>query len=374
MVTRLLNLCGLYLGPEEKMVSSTRGNPFGHWENLEILKINEAVLSHFKGTWDNPPDFPDRWAENTDLDVMFKEAEGVISPFWSVGKVWGWKEPRTTLLVPFWRKIIPNIKFVVMIRDPLSVALSLQKRDGIPLREGCRLWHTYMIKAIQDTEKEERIFTFYDDYFLNPLSELKRLVEFCQLNPTEDLSNLIKAIDQESSKRQIGLEDFLGREEISGEIKLFYLGLLSSVKSMAFSTTNREAGDQEGRISKNVHKFLETAMKISNQLDLLEKKKNDEKEIPIWAGELKETLLQQKKSLQEKNEWIAELQSTVQDLEKHISLRDQQLLETQDVLNETCKNLYQIRNSKIWRYTAPLRRFILWLEQFTPFVSRSKNP
>ena len=46
---------------------------------------------------------------------------------------WLWKDPRTTLLLPFWRRALRFDPVVVGIfRDPVEVAGSLAARDGFP--------------------------------------------------------------------------------------------------------------------------------------------------------------------------------------------------------------------------------------------------
>ena len=42
---------------------------------------------------------------------------------------WGWKDPRTSLLLPLWGKIFPNAQVVHIYRNGHYVALSLLKRD-----------------------------------------------------------------------------------------------------------------------------------------------------------------------------------------------------------------------------------------------------
>ena len=52
MVARLLNLCGLYLGPESELSPPAPDNPEGYWENKHFVGINDRILAHLDAGWD----------------------------------------------------------------------------------------------------------------------------------------------------------------------------------------------------------------------------------------------------------------------------------------------------------------------------------
>jgi hypothetical protein len=89
MVTRLLNLCGLYLGPDDQLVSSVKGNLKGHWEHSEFLRLNEALLARLGGTWDNPPDLPAGWQHDASLSDLAQEARSMVQKYFPSGVHWG---------------------------------------------------------------------------------------------------------------------------------------------------------------------------------------------------------------------------------------------------------------------------------------------
>ena len=45
LVARLLNLTGVYLGPEERMIPPKPDNPTGFWENLDFVHLNDQILT-----------------------------------------------------------------------------------------------------------------------------------------------------------------------------------------------------------------------------------------------------------------------------------------------------------------------------------------
>ena len=233
MVARLLNLCGLYLGPAEHLVGSLESNPLGHFEHVGFLKINEALLAHLGGSSDNPPDLKDGWELDPSLEPFVHEAQALIGTFPS-HVLWGWKEPRTSLLVPFWRLLIPSIRFVICVRNPLDVAKSLARRDGVSIEHGAALWYRYMRAAIRDTEGCPRILTFYEDFFRDPDQETRKLLSFCGLGFPANSSELEDAVASDLRHHSSGLSELLGDQRILPQHVLFFLGL-RAIETLSYS-------------------------------------------------------------------------------------------------------------------------------------------
>ncbi len=186
MITRLLNICGLSLGDEKNiMTKSYSENIKGHWENIEILHINEKILETFGGTWDMPPRLLDKWEDDKRLNQLYERAREVVKKMNGAHEIWGFKEPRTSLTLPFWQKVIPHMKYVIPVRHPANVAASLHKRDGINLDDGIMLWLTYIRSILKYTKGKDRIFTFFDNYFVDAHKELRRVCDFLNIDYTD---------------------------------------------------------------------------------------------------------------------------------------------------------------------------------------------
>ncbi|MGB8341496.1 MAG: glycosyltransferase [Chthoniobacterales bacterium] len=179
MLTRLLHEAGLELGPERDMMPAQTDNPDGFWENLRFVAINDEVLNELGGAWDLPPaageDFND-----ARLQPLQLKAKLLIESF-AHRNIWGWKDPRNSLTLPFWRSLLPDLKVVVMVRNPLEVAYSLRKRNGTSYAFGLRLWELYCRRLLATTTPQERLITDYNAFFANPESELRRVAGFIGL-------------------------------------------------------------------------------------------------------------------------------------------------------------------------------------------------
>jgi len=140
MVARLLHACGLDLGPESDLMPPAPDNPDGFWENLSFVAMNDELLNELGGAWDLPPRST-RFIEKR-FDEMRAKARLLVSAF-SRSTVWGWKDPRNSLTLPFWRVIVPKLRTIIVVRNPLEVAYSLHHRNGVSFHLGLSLWVIY---------------------------------------------------------------------------------------------------------------------------------------------------------------------------------------------------------------------------------------
>src|SRR5262249_29425731 len=100
-------------------------------------------------------------------------------------RCWGWKDPRSSLTLPFWRSVLPDLKVVTCVRNPLDVASSLHHRGFSSYSFGLALWRTYNERLLADSSPNRRIVVHYNNLFDNLHSELQRIAQFLGL-PADD--------------------------------------------------------------------------------------------------------------------------------------------------------------------------------------------
>lgn len=128
-----LEEAGLHLGDVFRV---GRHNAKGNRENGRIMALQEDVLVYSGGAWDRPPEHV-TWS-----DSHREERDSIIRSYGDV-PAWGFKDPRTILLVDFWREALPNLKLVSTLRHPRLVAESLRKRGGGSVDDWLDLWANY---------------------------------------------------------------------------------------------------------------------------------------------------------------------------------------------------------------------------------------
>ena len=65
----------------------------------------------------------------------------------------GVKDPRATLLADFWSLVNEDLRFVVCLRNPLEVGLSLQRRGLMSPSLGMSLWAAYYERLLETTSR-----------------------------------------------------------------------------------------------------------------------------------------------------------------------------------------------------------------------------
>jgi len=117
----LLRRVGVNLG--DRLLPGSRGNIRGHFEDLEILEFHREILR-------SQGFHPDGWVRQSEIPVpeTFVEPAREIIGKKSQSSLWGWKEPRTSLFLEFWRELLPEAGFIFVYRSPWEVADSLYRR------------------------------------------------------------------------------------------------------------------------------------------------------------------------------------------------------------------------------------------------------
>jgi hypothetical protein len=176
MVTRLLNVCGVYLGPDDELMPALPENAEGFWEHLGMVAVNDELLAHFGGRWDRPPTVGRNWEHGPALAPVYDRAQALLARF-RAAPLWGWKDPRNCLTIPFWSRLLPDLRVLVCLRNPIEVVHSLQKRNGFSEAHGFDLWLTYHQRLLAATRPGTRVVTHYDGYFGDARTELCRVLD-----------------------------------------------------------------------------------------------------------------------------------------------------------------------------------------------------
>lgn len=190
MVTRVAAQLGVHLGPDNQLVSAGADNPEGFFENWPIIQLNQDLLSHQGGSWDAPPRNSVHAPSDPAMATM-KSRGMLIAAGIAANRgdapAWGWKDPRNSLLVPFWLDIVPNARLIVVFRDPGAVADSLLRRGGNHTREfGLRLWHDYYQSIFESADMASTLFVEYEAFFESPVAQAARIAAHLGLAMTED--------------------------------------------------------------------------------------------------------------------------------------------------------------------------------------------
>jgi glycosyltransferase involved in cell wall biosynthesis len=341
LITGILKILGVYLGPDGHLMKPRNDNPKGFWENQLLTDIDDEILSRFGGTWDRPPTFPDGWETSPILDDLRQKALAVIDDDFGDAKLWGWKDPRACLLLPFWQQLIPNMQYVICLRNPVDVALSLEQRDGFTIDRSLNLWLQYTATSLKSSSGKPRSIIFYDEV-LEKAEHVKRLL--CKVTgnnfpPQDTLKEINAFIDHDLRHHHTSLNRMIDNSPLTPPTKALYLGLsLCARMTEHYANPTTDEGIDLGAVLDNLaicaleaHWHAEMAEKLREseaemcELRALAIERDDSiaklnEQISAnarYAAGLKDLTAKQDEALKERDDSIAKLNEQISENTQH---------------------------------------------------------
>lgn len=233
MITKMLENLGLFVGAEKEI----------NHESIFFWEINNWIFDLHTSTAEKPHNMRHRNAscdkvvrESLDyflqsgrrkkylgnLSSRYKNIKDIDFPF-------GWKDPKNTFTIEFWKEIFPDAKIIHIYRNPIDSVSSYIERDLVKynqfdwtwkkklkrdflisnnfhrnfrintIEDGFELWHEYVEKALSlKQDFSNYIELKYEDFLENPFELLKQLTAFSGLEINDDkIRNEIKDIKKE---------------------------------------------------------------------------------------------------------------------------------------------------------------------------------
>lgn len=201
LTARIANLLGLYLGKPEHLLPPAPDNPKGYWEHEGLMRVSVRVLEALGRTSARPRcPLPDRWEERPELRVLEARARQIVGQEFENHKVWGWKDPRLCLTIPFWARVKFPRGVVLVLRHPVNVAQSLVARGGFSEESALELWCAYHFEFLRALRRLKRVplhVVVLERLHQFPKREITGLAMFLKLDPEDrKLTEACAAIDQ----------------------------------------------------------------------------------------------------------------------------------------------------------------------------------
>lgn len=204
-----------------------RHNPEGYWESYRVLNLNTRLLRRLGGTEFQPPRTTAGWEMRREFRGERKRAKSIVESY-ETHDSWAMKDDRFSLTLPLWKLVLPpRLSYVICVRNPLAVARSMAQMDRRQDWESSfKSWYTtYFNNAILNTQGEDRLLVFYEDYRDSSKSQILKLCDFLGKRFSTELESRFKP---ELSHQQPSLEEFLDSKQAIGETKDLYLSLLAT--------------------------------------------------------------------------------------------------------------------------------------------------
>lgn len=146
-----MEACGMPVSAGH-MMGTGPGNPKGHYEDRDFVSLHRNTLKllyPMSGGW--------RVVVPRFLRLADPAAAAAVVRARSGMRLWGWKDPRTTLFLLHWAGIVPGLKFVLLWRPAVDVVGSTVRRgmanaasdlDVGPL-ESAAMWRAHNLLVLK---------------------------------------------------------------------------------------------------------------------------------------------------------------------------------------------------------------------------------
>lgn len=187
LITHWLGRCGLEIG--EELLGPGIGNIGGHFEDADFYKahidiLNELGLDDTGIITDEIKDIPASHKKKLKKIIRQKNA---------IHKQWAWKDPRTCLFLNSYSNLLPDARYLVVLRDYHSVVISLLKRSFAQRIADRKNRKGYLSNLYWDKVKKKQEFerlcrqkaAYYLEVWLNYNRQILKFIK--QIDPAKHL-------------------------------------------------------------------------------------------------------------------------------------------------------------------------------------------
>jgi len=161
-ITGVFHSMGAYFSSEKHAMKKDIGNPKGYFERVDSMVLNNHLLSESNSTWWQVSNFNLNNISTFNLNEIKKKYRIILEEL-NDEYFWVTKDPRLCLIFPLLEDLFDDPIFIHIYRNPIEVALSLNKRNGFPMSFGLALWEFYNKKAFSNSKGKPKILISYSD-------------------------------------------------------------------------------------------------------------------------------------------------------------------------------------------------------------------
>lgn len=158
---------GVYFGEEGDLFHGDQFNREGYWEHKRIAKLNRGMLLSLNVAQSDIDRIPDDWLELPTSEGRVEKFCNLIREEFSGRPLWGWKDPESSLLMPFTKEVLSRLSlrghYVICVRNPLDVAASQRRRSGSEEWQTIGSWLRRTLWSLAGSIGESRTVVLFDD-------------------------------------------------------------------------------------------------------------------------------------------------------------------------------------------------------------------
>jgi glycosyltransferase involved in cell wall biosynthesis len=175
-------LCGLgAAAPEKTLMGPHPCNQKGLFEALGLAQAHDEFLAAAGSCWHDWRKFDLPWARSQAAAQHAAKIKTVLTEEFGDEPMIVLKDPRICRFVPYTLSLLADLNVspvaVLPVRNPLEVALSLQRRDNFAVPKSMMLWLRHVLDAEYFSRNLPRYFLPYEGLLQNWRHHVDRLAE-----------------------------------------------------------------------------------------------------------------------------------------------------------------------------------------------------
>ena len=323
-------------------------NEKGFFELVDIVNLNDRILNSLEASWDSLHSLPENWREKAGLDEYREEIRRVIKTNFKSSNIISIKDPRLCRLLPLWAEMFEETGFdtcfIIPLRNPLEIALSLKTRNGFSQEKSLLLWMLYMLEAELCSREYPRVFITFDGL----LKETENIIDSISKSLKIDFPKTYREAKAEvSAFLDAGLrhhhQERVPDDKILTEETLSFYSLLSS-----FKNKDGKNGDELSKIDniRNRHLGLRRLFYNNEVADNMRAARKFES----LMSEKDLTIAEKDKAIAEKDQTIAEKEWKIIEQENFLAKKERTIAkyESKLIYVPLLKKLEQKIRKNLW--------------------------
>jgi GT2 family glycosyltransferase/glycosyltransferase involved in cell wall biosynthesis len=425
-VAKALACMGVSLGND--LLPAGKDNPKGFFEDKAINDLNIEMLRVLGLDWFSLSLVTDAHVNQLVAAGYLQKAVALLNSKIKDYKIFGFKDPRVSKLLKFWKKVFAEldceVKYVFCLRHPLSVAKSVLQRNKTPIKKGYLLWLSYNIAIATELEGSPFAVIDYDQLMADPGKKLALLAQQLRLEVQPDLARefVDNFLDESLRHTRFNEADLQKDWQCPEQVVIAYKIINELVHSNSqtelirfndFYRAQKQHLNEEflwiDEIEKAVIDYVFVSENITGMKQLIEERTNWAKSLDQQLSERTEWSKSVEKELEDRTNWARsldvelnktnadnirlnneldsnraaitqlvganhQLEQSLQDLNTHLSSTQQQITQLNHQLTELKDNYSVVINSRSWKLTRPLRMLGRLMRGETKSVSDALKP
>jgi len=347
-------------------------NDKGFWEDEDIYKLNEEMLSKVESDWCHVREVSDSDFLHLRDKGYFVKAVELIRTKLCNADTFAFKDPRMGKMLPFWIDVFEHcqfdVRYVITLRHPLSVVKSLSKRDKFVNEHSYFLWLTHVLLILIYTKNTHRVLVDYDNLISNPDHEINRIAKALNLtvNPDELNDYRVNFLDQHLRHTSFSLQDLV----IDKTCPSIVLDVYQTLNAIANDTKSLTSIEDNIRDWQQILKNYQSAFNLIDQSFL--KLRTFESSITnsqaVVAAQ-HETIVQKDTQINGLSGLVSEKDAQISNLNRFVTEKDAQISDLISVKDAQINGL----NSVISEKEAQIKEFAEFISNRKSEISDLKN-